>query len=656
MIMKKIYSLFHLNTSFSSVEEKDIKKLIEKCYWPLLDLIESNDYCIAIESSGKTLLDIYQLDKDWIKKLKYLISIKKCEFIGSGYSQVIGPLVPEEVSIHNLKYGFKTYKSILGITPRIGLINEQAFSRSLIKIYKKYFEAVIFDWINARDNLSTLEYLRDSSPCFIEDDYKNKIPVIWANSIAFQKFQRVVFKEIEVKKLIDYINLEKDNEYHCIYSNDAEVFNFRTNRFKAESNLAKENEWEEVKKIYDFFYNSKFYKFVTFDYLLKNIKKKTIKLSTIKHPILVKKQSKYNINRWATCGKDNLLLNTYCWRIFNIIKGKKNKEKYWKKLCLFWSSDLRTHTTKKKWLKYKKEIIKCLKVLKFKDKNKSFRNGKKVNLMNNKNVNLSDNFITFFKNNFSISLNLKKGLALESMIDKSISKKPLIGTIYQGENQNYGSSSDLFSGNFSLFKKKDLKRFSDLKQSSFSINKLEKDIFLVKTLIKEVTHPNTVVEKLIIVDLAKKTIEIVNKFKKVSSCVLRLCNVTFNPKVFYKKDLLLKTHNGGNKLETFKFNLNTNHGEFLENYSDLCSSRNSVGLTKGKIIIGDKKKSIQVTVDKTSSSLVGMLNFEQLKNTFFLRLLFSAYEFDDTSMHLYNKDFTSRVKIQPFKKSINSFV
>lgn len=654
--MIKIYSLFHLNTSFSSVEEKDLKKLIDKCYWPLLNIIENNDYCIAVECSGKTLLDIYKLDKNWIKKLKYLISKKKCEFIGSGYTQIIGPLVPEEVSINNLKYGQRTYKSILDITPKVGLINEQAFSRSLIKIYKKYFKAVIFDWINARNNLSTLKYLKDSSPCFIEDDYKNKIPVIWSNSIAFQKFQRVVYKEIEFKKFIDYINQEKNNKYHCIYSNDAEVFNFRTNRFKAEINLVKENEWEEVKKIYEYFYNSKSHKFVTFDHLLKNIKQKTIKLSTIKNPILVKKQSKYNINRWATCGKDNLLLNTYCWRIFNIIKRKKNKEKYWKKLCLFWSSDLRTHTTKKKWFKYKKEITKCLKELKVKDKNKLFYKNEKVNLNNNKSINLSQNFITFFKNNFSVSLNIKKGLAIESMIDKNISNKSLIGTIYQGEHQNYGSSSDLFSGNFSLFRKKDLKRFSDLKLSSFSVNKLKKDIFLVKTIIKEDVYPNTIVEKYITIDLAKKTLEIVNKFKKVSSCVLRLCNITFNPKAFDKKNLLLKTHNGGNKLETFKFNLNANYGKFLENYSDLCTSSNSLGLTKGKVIIGDKKKSIQVNVDKISSSLVGMLNFQQLKNTFFLRLLFSAYEFDDTSMHLYDKEFTSKVKIQPFKKSINTFL
>ena len=74
--MIKLYSLFHLNTSFSSVEKKDQKKLINKCYWPLLRLIEKNNFKIAIELSGKTLEDIYSIDKSWVEKFKYLLEKK----------------------------------------------------------------------------------------------------------------------------------------------------------------------------------------------------------------------------------------------------------------------------------------------------------------------------------------------------------------------------------------------------------------------------------------------------------------------------------------------------------------------------------------------------------------------------------------------------
>ena len=75
--------------------------------------------------------------------------------------------------------------------------------------------------------------------------------------------------------------------------------------------------------------------------------KKTYKVTNAKNPIIVKKQSKYNINRWAVCGKDNLLLNTYCWRIFNYLKNNSKKQNLWKELCELWGSDFRTHTTKK---------------------------------------------------------------------------------------------------------------------------------------------------------------------------------------------------------------------------------------------------------------------------------------------------------------------
>ena len=148
--MLKVYSLFHLNTSFSSIERNKIPQLIKNCYWPLLNIVEKNNFKIAIECSGKTIEDIYHFDKTLVLKLKKLIKIKKCEFIGSGYNQIIGPITPPEITEKNLYFGNKIYKKFLGILPKYALINEQAFSKSLIKIYKKYYQAIIFDWSNAK--------------------------------------------------------------------------------------------------------------------------------------------------------------------------------------------------------------------------------------------------------------------------------------------------------------------------------------------------------------------------------------------------------------------------------------------------------------------------------------------------------------------------
>ena len=41
--------------------------------------------------------------------------------IGSGYSQIIGPIVPAKVNDYNIKLGNKVYKKLLGVEPEIAL-------------------------------------------------------------------------------------------------------------------------------------------------------------------------------------------------------------------------------------------------------------------------------------------------------------------------------------------------------------------------------------------------------------------------------------------------------------------------------------------------------------------------------------------------------
>ena len=123
-----LYQIFHLNLAYSSIPEKDLPTVIKDCYWPLLNLIEDLDVKIGIEASGYTLEKIKEIDPSWIRELKSLIKTKNCEFIGSGYAQIIGPLVPAKVNEQNLSIGNKVYKDILEIKPEIAYINEQVYS------------------------------------------------------------------------------------------------------------------------------------------------------------------------------------------------------------------------------------------------------------------------------------------------------------------------------------------------------------------------------------------------------------------------------------------------------------------------------------------------------------------------------------------------
>ena len=86
--MKKLISLYHINTNFSSINSSQFKKLINNSYNKLLDLIEDNNYNISVEASAKSLMDLKKIDENIVNRLKYLININKCSFVASGYIQV----------------------------------------------------------------------------------------------------------------------------------------------------------------------------------------------------------------------------------------------------------------------------------------------------------------------------------------------------------------------------------------------------------------------------------------------------------------------------------------------------------------------------------------------------------------------------------------
>ena len=217
--MLNLYSLFHINVNFSSLDEKNIPEVIKKSYWPLLKLIEENDFNIGVECSGSSLEKIYSYDKQWVYKLKDLIKKKKCEFIGSGFHQIISPSCPEKLTKLNLKIGLSIYKKYLNTKPKFALINEQVFSKSLINIYNKFFSYIIIDWINSNQSINCSREYFNSYPTNIVDDYNNKISVIWSNSLAFQKFQRYVFGEITFENYIKFGILGGQNNFSKLKDN-----------------------------------------------------------------------------------------------------------------------------------------------------------------------------------------------------------------------------------------------------------------------------------------------------------------------------------------------------------------------------------------------------------------------------------------------------
>jgi hypothetical protein len=110
---------------------------------------------------------------------------------------------------------------------------------------------------------------------------------------------------------------------------------------------------------------------------------------------------------------------------------------------------------------------------------------------------------------------------------------------------------------------------------------------------------------------------------------MRLGFVTLIPEAFDKDSLHYSTHNGGRILE--RFDLKGSEVEHGRPVSFLVSASNGMGITGDKIIIGDDKSEIEIMVDRSISSPLAMVTYQEVDNSFFCRICFSLREMDDTT-------------------------
>lgn len=379
-IKKNLLLFFHLNIFYSSIKESKRPQVIKNCYWPILNIAEKNNIKIGIEISGHTLEVIKELDNYWIIKLRFLIKKNLIFIIGSGYSQIIGPLVPYKVNIYNYKIGNQIYKKILNQKLKTLLINEQTFSKSLIDIIKKNsYNSIIID----RDNLNLINNFQRFKTTNIKG-FSYKLKVIWNSFLHNQKFQKYIYDKLNLDQYLFFLKEQiiKKNQFALLYGGDAEIFNFRpkiTDHNKV-SNLHKKHEWKKIENLLILL--NKNYNFLSLAEILKNKysdKKVLIDLTDAKFPCITKKQPKYNITRWALSGVNDFKINTYCYKIYDfLIKKKINKINDWKKLCYFWTSDFRTHITKERWKKFNASLTKYVNRIRLYD---SSNNKFKINFL-----------------------------------------------------------------------------------------------------------------------------------------------------------------------------------------------------------------------------------------------------------------------------------
>ena len=248
----KGYLVFHLNLAFSSIEEEAWVDVIKTCYHPLLDLIEKTGIPIGIELTGWTLKQIERIDIAWVERFKALINIGSCELIGSGYCQIIGPLVPYKVNEWNQRLGIETYEQILDCRPNIVLVNEMAYSSSLVDLYKQFdYRGLIMDRDNIKLALNSDKSSSNKIPTHARGVEDVILPVLWSDSILFQKVQHFAHGDIAINDYLNYLKnrINSGELIFPIYCNDAEVFDYRPGRFSEERPTHHEGEWNRIERL-----------------------------------------------------------------------------------------------------------------------------------------------------------------------------------------------------------------------------------------------------------------------------------------------------------------------------------------------------------------------------------------------------------------------
>jgi hypothetical protein len=607
---------------YSSIEEASRKDVIQKCYWPLFKLADIG-IPIGIEAPAITLEIINELDPDWILTLSKYIAEDKIEFIGSGYSQIIGPLIPAKVNEWNQKLGLEKYEKLLGIKPKLALVNEMAYSGGIVEHYVNTgYKGLIMEWNNPRAAHPEWDNEWRYFPQMTIGTNGETIPLIWADSIAFQKFQRYAHGEYELDEYVKYIksHIGELDRFLPLYSNDVEIFDYRPGRYKTEPQFAGRSEWDRIIDLYKYLKQQDWCEFIFPSQVLSGLNDKSggneLTLESPAQPIPVKKQGKYNINRWALTGRDDLSINSKCYKIYNsFVENDNNNSVDWKELSYLWSSDFRTHITEKRWNDYCERLDLLLAKYEFTNCIDNEKSSEKMEFIDDK------KWLSVENNNYKVVFSKDKGLTIQSLAFKKFGKESLLGTLEHGYYYDISFGADYYSGHAVIerlgeHKVTDLGKVNPgVDQNGNGIISIQKSGNYLFNQIIKFENEKLVFEKDIEVDICEKSI-------------IRPYYFTFNPEVWDRESIYIATHNGGSTLE--KFNLkgqNISHGDI---YSSLISSRHGFGNTEGIFIVGDKDKSITFECNISVSALIPSLIYKEIDNTFFFRFQYSAREMDET--------------------------
>jgi len=641
----QLFSVCHLNLAYSSIEEEQRAEVVRRCYWPLLRLARDLHVPFGIEASACTLECIQTLDPLWVSELRALCNEGVCELIGSGFAQLIGPLVPPEVNAANLRLGNLGYERLLGVRPRVALINEQAYSAGLLRHYiNAGFRAIVMEWDNpARWHPEWRAHWR-YLPQIACGQRGEEIPLIWNKSIAFQKFQRLAHGEMDFPEYLQYLeaHVSETPRAFPLYGNDVEVFDFRPGRFHTEPKLEENGEWNRIAQLCNLLLQDDRFRFILPSQVLDLMNSpgagNRLHLESAEDPVPVKKQEKYNITRWAVTGRNDWGINTACYRLYQAIKERDvHDDEAWRELCYLWSSDFRTHITEKRWAAYLQRLAA------FEDHWHTARTTTttaesmltRPQLPSGFRAQREGRFLKLESDHARVVLNCRRGLAIDSLVVKAISNQSLLGTLPHGYYQDIALGADYYSGHL-ILETPGQPKLTDLSAVEPKIGSDDDGVSaLVEGLIE--TPLGGIRKRVRVSPDGDLALHYFLDWKEMPAGALRLAHVTLNPEAFDPRQLYFESHNGGFSPE--RFSVGANRIEHGRSVSFLVSATGALGMTNGQLNLGDHVRHIQVRTRMDQAAVVAQITFLPVAGSFFYRASFSAVELDDTCRNRQRSDF-----------------
>ena len=630
----QLFSIFHLNLAYSSIEEAQRPDVVRRCYWPLLRLAERTGVPIGIEATGFTLETAAAIDPTWLDALRVLVAGGQCEFVGSGYAQVIGPLVPAAVNAANLRIGHQVYEQLLGFRPRLAFVNEQAYAAGLIQHYLDAgYRALVMEWDNPARAHPDWDQEWRYFPQIAAGQHGESIPLIWNKAIAFQQFQRYAHGESPLEDYLAYLagHASGGARSLAMYGNDIEIFDFRPGRYRTEAALTGSGEWDRIERLYIALAGDARFTLIRPSEVLARADEphasRRLHLESPEDPTPVKKQRKYNLTRWAVTGRDDIGINTACWRRYEALAADAGTtDAQWRELCELWSSDYRTHITDARWADYRKRLDTA-----------AARSPERLALpelalqdltAGDPAVTREGSLLTLKTAGLTLVLNCRRGLSIHALGFTAFGAEPLCGTLKHGFYDDIHWGADFYTG-MTVMESPGRPKLADLNQVDARVGRDSGGDLVVTGSVP--TDLGPIVKT---IRVSRDAVELIYRLEWPELPVgsLRLGDITLHPHAFDRAGLFYRCANGGVSRETFA--LDGHQVGHADNVSFLVSASHAIGITDGSVELGDAARTLRIDVDKAFAALVGMITYQPVRDSYFCRLSFSAAEVDETRRNI----------------------